>query len=428
MGDHIDKLFLAAVLCVALFAAFRNPVSPVDPTPDTGGWQNTKEGIVYIDDQGQALTGWQEIDDGCYYFGADTYLATHWLELDGSRYYLGDDGDRTLGWREIDGSSYYFGPEGAMVTGWQEIDGIPRLFAEDGTLTTGWLETEAGRQYLDEGGAVTYGFLHLDDGSYYFNEEGLLHTGHLELDGNAYLFRDDGTMVTGWYTMGEYDYYFLPDGIMATGPQVINGENRYFAPGGQHILLVNPWNFLPSDFSVDLQTLNNGHQVDRSCYDALMQMMEGCRAAGYKPWVCSGFRTQEKQVSLLENKVANLIASGYSPEEAEALARTTVAYPGTSEHQLGLAVDIISEESHVLDYNQAKTQTQKWLMEHCWEYGFILRYPDNATDITGIIYEPWHYRYVGKEISLEIQALGITLEEYLGAVSTEPFPEIEAVG
>jgi D-alanyl-D-alanine carboxypeptidase len=89
------------------------------------------------------------------------------------------------------------------------------------------------------------------------------------------------------------------------------------------------------------------------------------------------------------------------------------ARPGTSEHQLGLAVDFVDTRYWTLDEKQAELPAQKWLMEHCWEYGFILRYPSEKSEITGIIYEPWHYRYVGREIALEIRDAGLTLEEYL---------------
>ena len=105
---------------------------------------------------------------------------------------------------------------------------------------------------------------------------------------------------------------------------------------------------------------------------------------------------------------------GYEEEEAKVIAAREVAVPGTSEHQLGLAVDIVDKDHPLLDESQADRPTQIWLMEHCWEYGFILRYPVGTTDQTGIIYEPWHYRYVGREIAMELKELGITLEEYLG--------------
>ena len=90
-----------------------------------------------------------------------------------------------------------------------------------------------------------------------------------------------------------------------------------------------------------------------------------------------------------------------------------VAVPGTSEHQLGLALDIVDADNQLLDESQENTAVQKWLMEHSWEYGFILRYPNDKSEITGIIYEPWHYRYVGKEDAEKIHSQGVCLEEYL---------------
>ena len=87
--------------------------------------------------------------------------------------------------------------------------------------------------------------------------------------------------------------------------------------------------------------------------------------------------------------------------------------PGTSEHQAGLAVDIVSVEYQVLDEGQEDTPLQQWLMAHCWEYGFILRYPTDKSDLTGVGYEPWHYRYVGEEAAKAVTEQGICLEEYL---------------
>lgn len=110
---------------------------------------------------------------------------------------------------------------------------------------------------------------------------------------------------------------------------------------------------------------------------------------------------------MLNNQLNGLIAQGYSEENARTEVGKVVAVPSTSEHQLRLAVDIVDIE------NQEKTAVQKWLMENSWRYGFILRYPDDKSDITGIIYEPWHYRYVGKEAAKEIYDLDVCLEEYL---------------
>ena len=108
-----------------------------------------------------------------------------------------------------------------------------------------------------------------------------------------------------------------------------------------------------------------------------------------------------------------MIVQGYSEENARTEAGKVVAVPGTSEHQLGLAVDIVDIENQILDEDQEKTAVQKWLMKNSWRYGFILRYPNDKSNITGIIYEPWHYRYVGKEAAKEIYDLDVCLEEYL---------------
>ena len=107
------------------------------------------------------------------------------------------------------------------------------------------------------------------------------------------------------------------------------------------------------------------------------------------------------------------VAFRVSPEEAPKEAALTVAVPGTGEHELGLAADLMDESYPYLDEEQENTPTQRWLMENSWRYGFILRYPNGSTEITGILYEPWHYRYVGRGPAEEICRMGVTLEEYL---------------
>lgn len=180
------------------------------------------------------------------------------------------------------------------------------------------------------------------------------------------------------------------------------------------LTVVNPWNPLPEDWVCDLVTLSDGRRVDSRCYEAFEEMMAACRDAGYAPFLCSAYRTQETQQSLYDNKVQRLINSGMSEDEAKVEAAKTVAIPGTSEHQLGLAVDIVDANMQDLTDEQENTGTQKWLMANSWRYGFIHRYPNDKTDITGIIYEPWHYRYVGKAAAQDIFNRDITLEEYTG--------------
>ena len=180
-----------------------------------------------------------------------------------------------------------------------------------------------------------------------------------------------------------------------------------------NLLLVNPWNALPEDYEITLKQLNQSHSVDERCYDDLRAMLTACQEAGHTPVVCSSYRTQDGQMYLFTNRVNRYLSQGYSADAAVAETAAVIAIPGTSEHQLGLAVDIVDIDYQLLDRNQEDTAVQKWLMEHCWEYGFILRYPSDKSDLTGIIYEPWHYRYVGVDAALEIRDLGVCLEEYL---------------
>lgn len=181
-----------------------------------------------------------------------------------------------------------------------------------------------------------------------------------------------------------------------------------------NLLLVNGDNPLPEDFQVpELTQLKNGHAVDSRIYPALQQMVDDARAAGLSPLICSSYRTQEKQQTLFDQQVQKYLARGCSQEEARQEAARWVALPGTSEHQSGLAVDIVDTANQNLNQQQEDTPVQQWLMTHCADYGFILRYPTDKGEETGIGYEPWHYRYVGTEAAREIMGQGLCLEEYL---------------
>lgn len=179
------------------------------------------------------------------------------------------------------------------------------------------------------------------------------------------------------------------------------------------LILVNPWHKMPASYLVTLKQLKNGQAIDKRCYPDLQQMMDDCRANGLSPLICSSYRSWQTQQGLLNDKVKELITQGYSNDKAKTEAAKVVALPGTSEHQLGLALDIVDVNNQNLDTNQENTPVQQWLKKNSWKYGFILRYPTAKSKITGIIYEPWHYRYVGKEAARNIYSRGICLEEYL---------------
>lgn len=182
------------------------------------------------------------------------------------------------------------------------------------------------------------------------------------------------------------------------------------------LTLVNSKHPVPSGWQVNLVQLKNGQSIDRRAYAALQNMMDDARSAGLSPLICSSYRTHAKQEELHKKQVQKFLSQGYSQSIAEEKASEWVAPAGTSEHELGLAVDIVSMEHQILDETQEHTAEQKWLMSNCWKYGFILRYPTSKSSITGIGYEPWHYRYVGKEAAKIIMEQGICLEEYLNQV------------
>ena len=176
------------------------------------------------------------------------------------------------------------------------------------------------------------------------------------------------------------------------------------------LILVNRWNPLPSDYQFEKEELSGGQAVDARIYPELQQMFDDARAEGVTPHISSSYRTNAEQQEIMDDKIAEYEAQGYSADEAKTAAEEWVAIPGTSEHELGLAVDITTNNWETQDANIV----WDWLNENCWKYGFIRRYPEDKTDITGVINEPWHYRYVGKEAAKEIMEQGICLEEYLG--------------
>ena len=184
----------------------------------------------------------------------------------------------------------------------------------------------------------------------------------------------------------------------------------------KELILVNPWHLLPEAYEADLEYVEYGHRIDECAAEDLREMLADCRAEGNAPLICSSFRERTKQETLFENDVRRFMYRGYSEEDAREETAKNVAVPGSSEHEAGLAVDIVYLRYQSLDESQENNATQQWLMEHCQDYGFILRYPRDKQDITGITYEPWHYRYVGYEAAEEIMSRGICLEEYLGQI------------
>ena len=171
-------------------------------------------------------------------------------------------------------------------------------------------------------------------------------------------------------------------------------------------VLANQDNLLDGNFIPELSGLENGHYFDSRAVDSLKAFIKGARDAGLSVYLTSSYRSYATQEYLFNNKVAQ-----YGGDR-EAAARI-VAIPGSSEHQTGLAADIVDKYYEYMNESLADTALSKWMKEHCAEYGFILRFPEDKQDITGIMFEPWHFRYVGEEAAKYIMEKGICLEEFV---------------
>ncbi|HHY82863.1 MAG TPA: M15 family metallopeptidase [Clostridiales bacterium] len=182
---------------------------------------------------------------------------------------------------------------------------------------------------------------------------------------------------------------------------------------GWNLVLVNSKNPLPSNYSVNLETVQNNHQVDSRIAEYVRNMINDAEHDGVQLLICSSYRSVARQQELFDQQVDKYISAGKSYDEALAETVFGLAMPGHSEHNTGLALDIVTPDYQILDSGFENTKAFEWLDKNAHKYGFILRYPKDKTDITGIKYEPWHYRYVGSEHAAAIKEKGFCLEEYL---------------
>ncbi len=190
-------------------------------------------------------------------------------------------------------------------------------------------------------------------------------------------------------------------------------EEYVFDKDDWRLILVNKQHPLPEGYTVELETIKGNMQCDARIIGDLIAMFQAASEDGVNLIVCSPYRDMSRQEWLFERKIKTYMGKGMSYMEAYSLASQIVMVPGASEHQLGLAIDIISDNYASLDEGFANTEAGKWLAEHSYEYGFILRYPQGKEYITGVEYEPWHFRYVGKEAAAVITKDGICLEEFI---------------
>ena len=179
------------------------------------------------------------------------------------------------------------------------------------------------------------------------------------------------------------------------------------------LILVNSTHPLPEGYSFEHHTLNCGKDVDVRCLEDLRAMLNDCNVAGFEYNIVSAYRDKTSQQRILDEEISRLKSEqGLSDEEAKAKALETVQAPGYSEHETGLSLDLTSLSAITLDDYVAEDGTNQWLMNNCYNYGFVLRYPADKSAITGIAYEPWHFRYVGKDAAAFMRDNNLTLEEF----------------
>lgn len=183
------------------------------------------------------------------------------------------------------------------------------------------------------------------------------------------------------------------------------------------MVLVNHTSKMPDDYTFDTKECGSATAVNKTLQtvacDAFLEMQKAAAADGVTVWMQSGYRSVKYQTSLYERKTKYYLDKGYDNATAKEKAAAVVNPPGYSEHNCGLAADLNSPEHTGLDEGFEKTAAFRWLCEHAGDYGFILRYPKDAEDKTEIIYEPWHWRYVGAENAAKINASGLCFEEYI---------------
>ena len=196
--------------------------------------------------------------------------------------------------------------------------------------------------------------------------------------------------------------------VFVVALKVIDGGYSKAMRHGWNLILVNRDHPLPRNYEVELLKLDNGQEVDVRIYPDLQAMFNDARYAGLELFVRDGYRSHEEQVAIMNEYIDAYLDEGNDYVTAKHKAEDYVALPGTSEHELGLSVDINADNAYVED-----DEVYDWLDANAYKYGFIKRYANDKIDITGINNEPWHYRYVGYEHALYMQEHNLCLEEYI---------------
>lgn len=189
-------------------------------------------------------------------------------------------------------------------------------------------------------------------------------------------------------------------------------DSPVFSADDWKLILVNKQHPIPRDYEVPLGKLNGWQQCDERISEYVRKMLEDGAKEGMSLSVVSPYRESDRQEKLFNRKITAYMAKGMSYVDAYKKASQAVTVPGSSEHEIGLAFDIVSRDHRALDFAFGDTPEGKWLSENCWKYGFIIRYPKGKEHITSIEYEPWHFRYVGEEAARVMYEENLTLEEF----------------
>ena len=194
--------------------------------------------------------------------------------------------------------------------------------------------------------------------------------------------------------------------------ETLEEESSSFSRDDWKIILVNKQHPIPDDYEFPLGTISGSMKCDERVITPLLEMMKAAKGNGVSLIICSPYRDLDRQTMLFNNKVNKYMEAGMSYMDAFNYASQAVTVPGSSEHQIGLAVDIITEGYSSLDEGFAGTSAGKWLFDNSYKYGFVLRYPEGKEKITSIEYEPWHFRYVGVDAATVMKENNICLEEF----------------
>ena len=182
------------------------------------------------------------------------------------------------------------------------------------------------------------------------------------------------------------------------------------------LTLVNYNNPIPTDWNVELTMTKYGYEVDARIVDDVDTLVNAAATDGVTLILCYGYRTLEQSQQLFEKQLKKQLSYGLTQEAAYAEAKRWVAPPGTSDHHTGLALDIVTPEHQVLNHQFANTRAGVWLEANSWKYGFVIRFPKDKQDITGITYEPWHLRFVGVTHAAAMHENDECLEEYVARI------------